>query len=380
VRPLDTTDMARRLTVVQMLPALEGGGVERGTLEVARELVRCGHRSIVISAGGRLVEELVAAGSEHVSWPIWRKSLLTLRFVRPLRRLLQAEGVDVLHVRSRVPAWVAWLAWRGMPPTTRPRFVTTVHGFYSVNAYSRIMMRGERVIAVSNTVRDYILDNYPAVDPTVIRVIPRGVDADEFPYGRQPQPGWLERWYAEHPQLLDKQVLTLPGRITRLKGHHDFISLIAALRGRGLKVHGLVVGGEDPHRPGYARELEARITKEGLGGDISFVGHRKDMREIYAVSDLVLSLSTSPESFGRTVLEALSLGRPVIGYAHGGVGEVLGTVYPMGRVPLGDVDALAARTQALLADPQPVPRQHPYQLATMLDATLGLYEELAGNR
>ena len=378
MRPLDAGNMVRRLTVVQMVPALEGGGVERGTLEVARELVRCGHRSIVISAGGRMVAELVAAGSEHVTWPIWRKSLLTLRFVRPLRRLLQAEGVDVLHVRSRVPAWVAWLAWRGMPAATRPHLVTTVHGLYSVNAYSRIMTRGERVIAVSNTVRDYLLANYPAVEPNRIQVIPRGVDAAEFPYGRQPQVGWLERWYADHPQLLDKQVLTLPGRITRLKGHHDFISLIAALRQRGLKVHGLVVGGEDPHRPGYARELQARIEREGLGGDISFIGHRKDMREIYAVSDLVLSLSTSPESFGRTVLEALSLGRPVVGYDHGGVGEVLGTLYPVGRVPLGDVNTLAACVEELLADPQPVPRHHPYQLSSMLAATLGVYEELAG--
>ena len=121
-----------------------------------------------------------------------------------------------------------------------------------------------------------------------------------------------------------------------------------------------------------------RIEQDGLADDISFIGHRKDMREIYAVSDLVLSLSTRPESFGRTVLEALSLGRPVVGYDHGGVGEVLGNVYPVGRVPLGDVGALAERVEELLTDPQSVPRHHPYQLSGMLAATLGLYEELVG--
>jgi len=368
--------MVRPLTVLQMLPELEGGGVERGTLEVAQALVQAGHRSLVMSAGGRMVAALTAAGSEHLRWRVDRKSLLTLLLVRRLRRLLTEERVDIIHVRSRVPAWVAWLAWRGMDPATRPRLVSTVHGLYSVNAYSRIMTRGERVIAVSNTVRDYILNNYPDVDPAVIRLIPRGVDAKEFPYGMQPSPGWLAQWYGSHPQLMDKRVLTLPGRITRLKGHHDFITLIGALKQRGLNVSGLVVGGEDPRRTAYADELRARVVKEGLEDDISFIGHRKDMREIYAVSDLVLSLSTRPESFGRTVLEALSLGRPVVGYDHGGVGEVLGEVYPCGRVPLSDPDSLVEQVHELLLNAPAVPRQHPFTLAMMLERTINLYQEL----
>jgi len=370
--------MVRRLTVLQMLPELEGGGVERGTLEVARALVAAGHRSLVISAGGRMVAELERDGSEHIRWPIWRKSLFTLRFVPRLRRLLAEQRVDILHVRSRVPAWVAWLAWRGMDPAARPHLVSTVHGLYSVNAYSRVMTRGERVIAVSNTVRDYIQDNYPVVDPGVIRVIPRGVDPVAFPCDWRPPEHWLADWYGAHPQLLERQVLTLPGRLTRLKGHHDFIDLVAALKARGLPVHGLVVGGEDPRRPGYARELYQRVAELGLDGDISFTGHRGDMREIYAVSDLVLSLSSRPESFGRTVLEALSLGRPVVGYDHGGVGEILAEVYPDGRVPLGDVVALTGRVADLLADPPPVPRHQPFTLTAMLEATLALYEELVG--
>jgi len=368
--------MVRKLTVLQMLPALEGGGVERGTLEVAKALVDAGHRSLVMSAGGRMVEELLADGSEHFTWPVDRKSLWTLRLVPRLRRFLREQQVDIIHVRSRVPAWVAWLAWRGMDPATRPRFVTTVHGLYSVNAYSRIMTRGERVIAVSQTVRDYIEQNYPAVDAKVIRVIPRGVDSASFPYGYHPDDTWMAEWQSAFPRLEGRRLITLPGRLTRLKGHHDFVTLIAELVHGGMDVHGLAVGGEDPRRPAYAREIRNRIVSEGLEGRISLLGHRTDMRDIYAVSDLVLSLSTRPESFGRTVLEALSLGRPVAGYAHGGVGEVLATMYPAGAVRLGDSVELVQRVREMLSHAPPVPREHPYHLSVMLASTLAIYEEL----
>jgi len=180
--------VARRLTVVQMLPALDSGGVERGTLEVARYLVAQGHRSIVISAGGRMVDRLLAEGSEHVAWDVGRKHPWTLRYVLELRRLLAAEKVDILHLRSRLPAWVGLWAWRGMPAAARPRLVTTVHGFYSVGRYSAVMTRSERIIAVSRATRDYILENYPGVDVEVIRVIPRGIDRALYPTGFRPAP------------------------------------------------------------------------------------------------------------------------------------------------------------------------------------------------
>ena len=157
--------MAERMTVLQMLPALESGGVERGTVEIAAALVRAGHRALVMSAGGRLVPELEALGAEHIPLPVGRKSLLTFRHVSRVRRLLRERGVDVLHLRSRLPAWVGWLAWRGLPAVERPRLVTTVHGFYTVGRYSSVMTRGERVIAVSESVRDYILENYPQPIP-----------------------------------------------------------------------------------------------------------------------------------------------------------------------------------------------------------------------
>ncbi len=364
----------RRLTVVQLLPALEGGGVERGTLEVARALVAAGHRSVVISGGGRMVAQLLAEGSEHVTLPVGRKSLLTFRYVPRLRRLLRELDADILHARSRLPAWLGWFAWRGMA-AARPRFVTTVHGFYSPGRYSGVMVRGERVIAVSRAIEGYILEHYPQVDPRRIRVIPRGVDPREFPRGFQPSPAWREQWDAAYPQLRGRLVLTLPGRITRLKGHHDLIELIACLRARGVDAHGLVVGGEDPRRRAYAGELRRAVSERGLDGHITFTGPRGDMREVYAVSAAVLSLSAKPESFGRTVLEALSLGRPVLGYAHGGVGEILADLYPQGRVANGDWHELCER---LAHGPLPsVPPVGNYSLGEMTAQTLALYAELA---
>ncbi|MDG4595192.1 MAG: glycosyltransferase family 4 protein [Candidatus Contendobacter sp.] len=365
-----------RLSVAQLLPALNGGGVERGTLEVARELVRRGHRSVVISAGGRLVADLVNAGSEHCPWPLGAKSPLTLRWVWPLRRWLAEQRIDILHARSRLPAWVGWLAWRGMDRATRPRFVTTVHGLYSVSPYSAIMARGERVIAVSETVRDYLRRHYPALPAERIQLIQRGVDPAAFPWGYRPSAAWRADWRQQYPQLQDAPVLTLPGRLSRLKGHEDFIELIGRLRTRGWPARGLIVGGVEPRRQRYADQLRQKVRSLGLDDVILFTGHRADMRDIYAASTLVLSLSAQPESFGRTVLEALSLGTPVVGYDHGGVGEILARLYPAGLTARGDLDALTARVIELLTAAPPVPPVPVFPLRRMLDETLALYESL----
>lgn len=361
------------MTVVQVLPGLDGGGVERGTLEVAQALVENGYRSIVISGGGRLVPRLTAKGSEHVQWPIGEKSLWTLQLVRRLRRYLEEQGVDILHARSRLPAWIAYLAWRKMDPATRPRFVTTVHGLYSVNSYSAIMTKGERVIAVSDTAREYIEKNYPFTDPSRIVTIYRGVDTTIFPSGYKPPDSWMQRWYEEHPFLLDRLVLTLPGRITRLKGHADFIELISRLVQAGLNVHGLIVGGEDPRRKRYAEELHQLIKTRGLQERITFTGHRMDVRDIYAVSNLVLSLSSKPESFGRTVLEALSMGVPVIGYSHGGVGEILGSCFAQGKVEAGNTAQLFDEVLAMLQSPVELEPCLSYPQEGMVSKTLKLY-------
>jgi len=365
-----------RLTVLQMLPALESGGVERGTLEVARALVEQGHRALVMSAGGRLVAPLTGSGAEHFAWPIGLKSFKTLLLVGKLRKFLLEQNVDIVHVRSRVPAWIAWLAWRGMNPATRPRFVTTVHGLYGVNRYSRIMTQGERVIAVSNTVRDYILREYPDTLPWRIQVIHRGVEGKAYPHGWKPDAAWQQAFFAQFPNAAGKLLLTLPGRITRLKGHECFIELIARMKRRGLPVHGLIVGGASASKQRYLQKLRYRVRSMGLEADISLTGQRDDLRNILAISNLVLSLSTQPESFGRTTLEALRLGVPTAGYDHGGVGEILRVIYPAGLLPLDRIDEACQRLVQLLQHPEPVPLGDFFPLQAMLDQTLALYEQL----
>ena len=367
----------RRLTVVQMLPALDSGGVEKGTLEVGKYLVDRGHRSIVISAGGRMVAQLEREGSEHVTWPVGGKRLTTLRYVWKVRELLARERPDILHLRSRLPGWIGYLAWKGLPAATRPHLVTTVHGPYTPGRYSSVMARGERVIAISEMIRAYILKNYPWVDPAAIRLIPRGVDPQAYPHGYQPPAEWLARWRTQYPQLEGKYVITLPGRLTRWKGQEDFIKIIAGLRARGLPAHGVLVGDAHPRKQHYADELRAQVAAAGLANDITFTGHRGDLKEIMAVSDVVLSLSLDPEAFGRVSLEALTLGRPVAAYDHGGVAEQLAAVFPDGRVPVGDVEAAQATLARWYHARPRVPEQNPFTLERMLGSTLGVYHELA---
>ncbi len=368
-------------TILQLLPDLDSGGVERGTLEIARELVRRGHRSLVMSNGGRLVAQLEREGSTHIQSPIGKKSPLTVWQVGKLRRLLREENVDLIHARSRVPAWLSWLAWRSLPMATRPRFVTTVHGLYSPGGYSRIMTRGEVVVAVSRTIEAYIRNSYPDVSMSKVKRIVRGVDPAEFPHDFQPTAEFRSSFAEQFPQTVGRKLLTLPGRITRLKGHADFVELMRRLKERGVDVHGLIVGGEDPRKAQYGAEIRELIRTQGLENDITLTGHRSDIREVLSLSHASLSLSSKPESFGRTVLESLSLGVPVIGYAHGGVGEVLGDLFPPGAVPLGDLNRLTEAAEELLNGPRiTVPEFSSYRLATMQDEEVSLYEELIVDR
>jgi glycosyltransferase involved in cell wall biosynthesis len=364
----------QKLCVAQILPALQEGGVERGTLEISEALTRCGHRSLVISAGGGMVEALLSRGAEHIQMAVGEKSPWTFRLVPRLRRLLVEAQVDILHARSRFPAWLAFLAWRGLPRAGRPRFVTTVHGLYSVNPYSAVMTRGERVIAVSNAVRRYLLDNYPGLDPERIEVIHRGVDDAVFYPEYRPHPDWTSRWASMVPALEGRVVVTLAGRLTRLKGHEDFIEIIARLAGEGLPVHGLVVGDDMGKRRRYAASLKAEVARRGL--PVTFTGRRDDLRDIFATTDVVVSLSRRPESFGRTVLEALALGVPVVGYAHGGVGEILNACFPQGAVPPGDLPAVVKTILGIHTQNLKVQTRNPFPLDHMLKTTLRLYEKL----
>jgi len=362
------------MKVIQILPELQTGGVERGTLEVGKYLVEQGHESIVISNGGRLVEQLEAEGSRHITLPVHKKRLSSLTQIRVLRKLFSDERPDIIHVRSRMPAWLAWLAWRKMNIHSRPKFISTVHGFYSVNAYSRIMTRGKAVICVSNSVRDYVRKNYPDVPDEVLTVIHRGVDPMTAPYGYQPSETWRQQWESDFPQVKGKFVITLPGRITRWKGQLDFLQVIGQLKAAGLPVHGLIVGEAHPRKIEFFHELKTAIQSQKLENDVTLVGHRSDPLEIMAVSDIVVSCSTDPEAFGRVSLEALSIGKPVFGYHHGGVAEQLDKLYPRGAIELGKTDEMAQAILNWQKSPSYPEKKNPFTLENMCLKTTAVYQ------
>lgn len=364
------------MKVAQLLPELNGGGVERGTMEMAKALVDTGHESIVISAGGRMVKQLQIEGSRHIIWDLGRKSIFTLRHVLSLRRWMMQEQPDIIHLRSRLPAWIAWLAWVKLPQELRPKLVSTVHGLYSVSKYSAVMCKPQRVIAVSETAQSYIRDNYPETDMDKVVLIHRGVDPEEFPRGYQPSSDWVKDWHSQYPQLVGKKVLTLPGRLSRSKGHRDFLYLLQTLQQSESDCHGLIVGDSGTRHHSYAKELYQLVKDLGLAKCVTFAGPRSDMREIYAASDLVLSLSSKPESFGRTVVESLSIGTPVVGYGHGGVNEILQNLFPQGIVPVKDSAELFSRVDTLLRQQKTPIKDNSYLLQDMLDATINCYDDL----
>jgi len=367
----------RRLTVVQILPALNNGGVERSTLEIAAALTAEGHRSLVISAGGRWVDALIAAGSEHIRLDIGAKSPRTLLRVPALRRVLRDLNADIVHVRSRLPAWITHFALRGLRP--RPHLVSTVHGLNSPGWYSAILTRAERVICVSETVRRYVQQHYPDVPSECLRVIPRGIDPNDFPRGFRASREWRNAFLREHPALEGGPILTLPGRGTRLKGHAEALHLLAALHQQGCAARLLILGVREAGREHYVDELQRLATALGVADQLVMTTPRSDVQAIYSLSHVVLQLSSKPEAFGRTVIEALQLGVPVLGFAHGGVGELLRELYPVGCVPLGDRAALLDAALALLEEAPPVAAFAGYRLADMQASTLAIYRELVGS-
>jgi len=307
--------VAKPLTVVQMLPELQSGGIERGVLEFGAFLSRNGHRSIVISGGGRLVERLKQQGSQHLTLQVYKKNPLTLASILPLRRFLLREKVDVLHLRSRVPAWVGYLAWLSIPKRKRPLLITTFHGFYSINVYSAVMTKGERVIAISKVIANHIRDNYKVAEKKLL-TIHRGVDIESFDprkVSRERLKKLQEEW---HLTPENGPVIMLPGRISPWKGHDILIKALINLKDLEWQV---VFIGDTAENPRITSELKGMLAQHKLSDRVHFVGYCDDMAAAYLLADLVVSAaSTEPEAFGRVAVEAAAMAKPVIASAHGG--------------------------------------------------------------
>lgn len=333
-------------TVLQVLPALVSGGVERGTVDVARALVEAGWRSLVVSRGGPMVHELERVGATHIALPVHSKNPLRWRATfDALVDLIWREGVDVVHARSRIPAWLAWRAAR----RDRVPFVTTFHQRPAAATalkryYNSVMVRGDRVIAISHYVADRLLAEY-GLDPARLRVIPRGVDLSLF----DPDKVTAERLIrlSERWRIPDGvPVVVLPGRVTKWKGHGLLVDALARLE-RG-SFHCLMVG-EDGGRRSVKAALEPRIAKLGLTPYVHFVGRSDDMPAVYKLADVVVSASLDPEPFGRVMIEAQAMGRPIVATDHGGARETVLPGETGWLVKPGDPQALADGIRTALA-------------------------------
>lgn len=374
-------------TILQVLPALDSGGVERGTIEMVEAIARRGWTPLVASQGGRLVAAVERAGGRHITlplktkmpWGIWRNAAA-------LARLIREEHVDLVHARSRAPAWSVLAACRrtGIP------FVTTYHGAYSDGSrakrlYNSVMVRGARVIAASGFIADLVRAQH-AVPEETLRLIPRGIDPAVFDPGAAL--GLRVGRLAQAWGLPEgAQVVLLPARISRWKGQSVLIEALSRLQRPNLFA---VFAGSDQGRHAYVRELLDLATARGVTAQVKFAGHVTDMPAALMLADVVVSASTEPEAFGRAVIEAQAMARVVIAAAHGGAAETVTDQETGLLVPPGDAEALAGMIAAVLDAPAEAREAlgararasvlaH-YTVAAMQAATIAVYEEVLGIR
>lgn len=285
-------------TILQILPRLESGGVERGAVEIDNAITENGWESIVLSAGGRMESQLKG---RHLRLPVDSKNPFKILFhVFIIRIIIKVNNVDIVHARSRAPAWSAWLAakWCGVP------FLTTFHGTYGTKGrlkrwYNAVMLKGKKIIAVSHFIKAHILEHYTAYVKNAddIIVIHRGVDLEKFAPDTKPVALGLKD---------GRKIVMLPGRVSRWKGHDTFIEAM-----RGIDAYGVIVG--DVESPDYMRELEQKMTD-----NIITLPGTSDIANVMANADVIVSASTKPEAFGRIAIEAQSLGKPVVATNIGG--------------------------------------------------------------
>ena len=363
-----------------MLPELESGGVERGTLEMGKHLASSGHHSFVISGGGRMVKQLEQEGSRHIKWAVGSKGPRSLGYLQPLRKLLLNEKIDVLHLRSRMPAWIGYSAWLSLPKKKRPLLVTTFHGFYSVNVYSGIMTKGDCVVAVSESIKEHISRHYKVRGK--LRTIFRGVDRSIF------NPEIVDDKRVRYLQNLwgikkGIPVVMLPGRLSRIKGQDIFLKSLLNIKKKPFQA---IMVGDCHEGNGFVIELKNFIRQNGLDESVKLVGHCQDMPAAYLLSDFIVSASSKkPEAFGRTIIEAMAMGKPVIATAHGGSVETVLHGKSGWLVEPSNSDELGRKIEEILGCTEYLRQvgsvgmkrvQQCFSTESMCDNTLGLYKEM----
>ncbi len=352
--------------VLQLLPKLEVGGVERGVLDLAKGLIARGHRVSVVSGGGPLVEPLTQLGATHAQVPVHEKSPLTMWWCVPaVARLVRETGIDLVHARSRVPAWIGLAAARR---TQRP-FVTTAHGFYKSHAASRVMVWGRLVIVPSQVLARYLVERF-SVPQAKLRVVPRGVDLEMFTFHMRP-PSHEGPWR-----------IGLVGRLSPIKGQDVALRACADLIKRGLAIR-LYLAGDAPGSA-LRQALEERIRALKLQEVVEWLGVRQDVPALLASLDVAVVPSVYPESFGRSVIEAQAVGCPVVASRVGALSDLVEDGRTGLLVPPNDPYALADAVERLIRDAALRSRcveearrrvEAEWSADRMVDRTLAVYEE-----
>lgn len=295
------------MKILQILPELNVGGVETGVLDLTRFLVEAGHKSVVVSAGGRLVDDIRSCGGVHYQLPVNKKSLVSVvRTIPRLAGIILKEDIDLVHARSRVPAWIAYFACR---MTARP-LVTTCHGYYSRHLFSQPMAWAKSVICPSQIIARHMVEDF-GVPPERIKIIPRSVDTEKF------------NFISPETKRGDEFNVGIVGRITPIKGHLYFIKAMAKLQPAiaGLKIW--VVGDAPASKEAYKEQILVLVRRLGLEGRTEFLGSQKDIPAIMTHLDLLVLASTAHEAFGRVVIEAQAAGVPVVATKVGGVVDII---------------------------------------------------------
>ncbi len=370
--------------IMQVIPHLGAGGAEQGCIDVAAELVKAKAKAIVVSHGGMRIPELARLGVTHIDLPVDSKKPTTMYFnIGRLRRLIRDYNVDIVHARSRAPAWSCLKACEG----TAAHFMTTCHAPYNIHDnsikrfYNSSIVRGERVIAISNYVADYLKANYE-VDPAIIRTIHRGIPIERFNPGNA-SPERMMKLSRQWRIPDGASIILLPGRLTRWKGQIQMIEAMAQLKRPDVFC---VMVGDDQGRTEYRAELEALLKARNLEANVRIMSHCDDMPAAYMVSTVVVSASIEPEGFGRVAVEGQAMGRPVIATDHGGATETIIPGVTGWLVPPNDVDALATaleKSLALTIDQRNEMAHHAisnvmanFTKAQMVSGTLDVYTEL----
>jgi len=305
------------MRIVQVIPELNEGGVERGVVELNREFVKKGIDSFVISAGGKLENQINLDGGNHVKFDVCSKNIFTaFSRVNALKKILKEIKPDIIHVRSRVPAWLVYFANKKL----NIKVVSTVHGFNSVGFYSSIMQKSDAVICVSNSIKEYIQKHYQTPE-SKITVIPRGIDLELF-NPKNIDDSFIENFKKEF-DLENKFIVSSVGRVTQLKDYETFIKAILLVKKEIPNIVGLIVGGVRSDKEDYLNSLKSLIKELSLEDNIIFTGSQSKIEQIYALSDVVISSSKKPESFGRAVAEAICMNKAVIATNHGGVKDII---------------------------------------------------------